>query len=110
MGLYRDVHAVFMEEDPRIPRCYELAQTRHIVVVPFFMSDGLHAREDIPVLLGEPEAKVRDRLARGHSTWRNPTERKQKLVWYTSSVGTEPHLPDVILELVREAAGWTKAN
>lgn len=101
---YADVHAIFMEEAPRIGDCYELARTKHIVIVPFFLSDGLHANEDIPILLGEPERLVRDRLQKGQPTWRNPTERKGKLVWYSRSLGAEPQLADVILERVREMA------
>ena len=102
--LYAAVHCVFMEETPRIAEAYALAATRHLVVVPFFISDGLHVVEDIPVLLGEPERIVKERLAAGQPTWRNPTERNGKLVWYASAVGTEPHIADVILERVREAA------
>jgi sirohydrochlorin cobaltochelatase len=104
LQVFADVYSVFMEEEPRIPRCYELSQTRNIVVVPFFISDGLHAQEDIPVLLGESERFVRERLAVGRPTWRNPTERRGKLVWYTPSIGNEPHLANVILESVREVA------
>jgi sirohydrochlorin cobaltochelatase len=100
---YADVHAVFMEEEPRIAGCYAVARTRNIVMVPFFISDGLHTQEDIPVLLGEPERSVRQRLAGGQPAWRNPTERNSKLVWYSGSVGTDPHLAEVILERVREA-------
>jgi sirohydrochlorin cobaltochelatase len=110
MNLYAAVHALFMDEDPRIPVCYELAQTRNIAVVPFFMSDGLHVTEDIPVLLGEPEHIVKQRLAQKQPTWRNPTERHGKLVWYAPAVGTEPHLADIILERVREAAIATKTE
>lgn len=95
---------IFMEEEPRIKGCHLLALTKYCVVVPFFISDGLHAVEDIPVLLGEPERLVKERLAAGQPTWRNPTEIHGKLFWYSSSVGTEPLLADVILERVREAA------
>jgi sirohydrochlorin cobaltochelatase len=98
------VHGIFLEEEPRISRCYDLALTRNLVVVPFFISEGMHAFEDIPFVLGETEARVRQRLARGAHPWRNPTERQGKMVWYSSSVGDEPHIPDVILELVEEAA------
>jgi sirohydrochlorin cobaltochelatase len=104
--IYAGVHAVFMEEEPRIPTCYQTAQTKNIVVVPFFISDGLHVREDIPVLLGEPERIVQQRLQKGQPTWRNPSEKQGKLVWFAPSVGTEPTLTEVILERVREAAGW----
>ena len=104
-NLYAAVYAVFMEESPRITDCYALAQTRNLVVVPFFISDGMHVQEDIPALLGEPERIVKQRLDAGQPIWRNPTERKDKLVWYGAAVGTEPELADVILERVREAAG-----
>ncbi len=103
-NLYAAVHAVFMEESPRIADCYQLTQTRNIVVVPFFISDGLHAREDIPVLLGEAQRVVQERLQAGQPTWRNPTEKNSKLVWYSTAIGSEPHIADVILERVREAA------
>jgi sirohydrochlorin cobaltochelatase len=35
LNLYGEVHAVFMEEPPRIGDCYALAQARHLVMVPF---------------------------------------------------------------------------
>ncbi|MBM3875887.1 MAG: cobalamin biosynthesis protein CbiX [Verrucomicrobia bacterium] len=104
LGPFAEVHAVFMEEEPRIASCWQMAEARNLVVVPFFISDGLHSYEDIPVLLGEPERVVKERFKSGQPTWRNPTGRHGKLLWYGSSVGTEPHIADVILERVREAA------
>lgn len=104
LNVYAGVHAVFMEEEPRIGDCYLLAATRHLIMVPFFISDGLHVREDIPLLLGESERQVRERLQAGQPTWRNPTERQGKLLWYTPAIGTEPQLAEVILERVRQAA------
>jgi len=103
MGQFNSVHAVFLEEQPKIPDCYRLATTRHLVVVPFFASDGLHVTEDIPVLLGEAAPIVRRRLETGRPTWRNPTEKQGKLVWYSQSVGSATSISEVILELVREA-------
>lgn len=104
LNQYAAVHTIFMDEEPRIGALPELCLTRNAVVVPFFISDGLHVVEDIPVLLGEPERIVKERLVAGQPTWRNPTEKRGKRVWYSSSVGTEPHLADVILERVRELA------
>jgi sirohydrochlorin cobaltochelatase len=104
LKIFAEVGAVFMEEEPFIKNCWQNTQTKNIVVVPFFISDGLHAVEDIPVLLGEPERLVKERLAAGQPTWRNPTERDGKLIWYAASVGSEPLLAEVILERVREAA------
>jgi sirohydrochlorin cobaltochelatase len=104
MKQYARVEAVFMEEEPRVGDCYELAATKNIVVVPFFISDGLHSREDIPVMLGEAARTVRERMRAGQPTWRNPTERRGKRVWYAASAGTEPGLAEVILERAREMA------
>lgn len=103
--IYGEVHGVFMEEDPRIEDCYKLSRSRNIVLVPFFISDGLHSYEDIPVMLGEPERIVRERLAQGQPTWRNPSEKKGKRLWYARSIGSEPLIADVILQRVKEAAG-----
>src|SRR5665213_561588 len=104
LNIYADVRAIFLEESPRISDCYSPAKTKNIVVVPFFISDGLHTQEDIPVLLGEAKRIVEQRLAVGQPAWRNPTEKNGRLVWYSPAVGTEPLIADVILERVREAA------
>ncbi len=105
LKVYAEVHGVFMEEEPRVEDCYALATTRNIVLVPFFISDGLHSREDLPVLLGESEDQVRDRLRAGLPTWRNPTEKRGRRVWYSAAIGTEPSLAEVVMERVRSAAG-----
>lgn len=104
LELYAAVHAVYMEEEPRIGACYDLARTRHMVVVPFFISDGLHVREDIPVLLGEQAAAVQERLRAGLTGWRNPTEKHGKWVWYAPGVGSDPRMIEVILARIRETA------
>ena len=104
-GVFAHVQAAYMEESPHIKDSLSKVDTRHVVVVPFFISDGLHVVEDIPVLLGEPQALVKERLATGKPTWRNPTEREGRLVWYGKAVGNEPLLADVIWQRVRETAG-----
>jgi sirohydrochlorin cobaltochelatase len=102
-GEYAEVHPAFMEEEPRIGTVWDTAAAKNLVMVPFFISDGLHSHEDIPVMLGDPEAAVKERYRAGQPTWRNPTERRGKLLWYAPSIGTEPRLADVILARVREA-------
>lgn len=105
LNLYAGVHPVFMEEAPRVADSYAMAQTKNLVMVPFFISDGLHSYEDIPVMLGEPLTVVQERYRTGQPTWRNPTEKHGKLLWYSPSIGSEPSLAEVILERVRERAG-----
>ncbi|MBU6408808.1 MAG: cobalamin biosynthesis protein CbiX [Verrucomicrobia bacterium] len=102
-GIYDTVHAIFLEERPRIAECYSLARTKNMVIVPFFISDGLHTQQDIPVLLGEARKIVGERLAKGMSGWRNPTERNERRIWYSPAAGSAPELTDVILERVQEA-------
>lgn len=108
-GEYACVHPIFMEEEPRIERCYELATTESVVIVPFFISDGLHSYEDIPVMLGESRAEVEARYRAGRPTWNNPTRRQDRCAWYAASIGNEPHLADVIVERAREAATASRA-
>jgi sirohydrochlorin cobaltochelatase len=105
LGEYADVLPVFMEEAPFIADCFTATEAPNLVMVPFFIADGLHTVEDIPVLLGEPEARVKKRLNAGQPTWRNPTERKGKLMWYTEAIGSEGSeagLVEVILARAKE--------
>ena len=106
LELYAEVRPAFMEETPRIADCLLAAASRHVVLVPFFMSDGLHVVEDIPVLLGEPRPQVAARQRSGQATWRNPTERSGKLVWYAPGLGSEPLMAELILERARDALAW----
>jgi len=104
-NIYSEVLPCFLEEEPLIADVPTIAQSKNIVIVPFFISDGLHTVEDIPILLGEPEKMVRKRLAAGQPTWRNPTERNGKLVWYAPAVGTDPLIAEVVIARVRENFG-----
>jgi sirohydrochlorin cobaltochelatase len=52
LGRFAAVLNVYMEEPPLVSEWRKLTKTRNVVVVPFFISDGLHSYEDIPVLLG----------------------------------------------------------
>ncbi len=105
-GQYAQVEAVFLEEAPRITDCCRIARTPYVVVVPFFISEGLHVAQDIPVLLGQPIAAVKERLEAGQAGWPNPTPCEGKLLWYARSVGGAPSLGDIVLARVREAAAW----
>lgn len=103
-NIFAEVQPAFLEEEPRIADVPKLIRAPRIIVVPFFMSDGLHVCEDIPVLLGESAEVVRRRLRAGEWPWRNPTERTGRTIFYTRGVGSEPGIAEVILERVRSAA------
>jgi sirohydrochlorin cobaltochelatase len=79
------------------------------VVVPLFISDGLHSYEDIPVLLGIAEQGATSAVA-GDSCEifrSNPYLFEGRSLFYAPSVGTDPAFADVILDQV---AAFTDAN
>jgi sirohydrochlorin cobaltochelatase len=105
-GKYAEVLNVYMEEPPLVSDWRKLTKTRNIVVVPFFISDGLHSYEDIPVLLGIVAAK-RDRgqpgspppaAARGEIFRHNPYRIADRSLFYAPSIGTDHGFADIILE------------
>ncbi len=52
LGLFADCQAVLMEQSPFVADWRTLTACPDVIVVPFFIADGLHSFEDIPVLLG----------------------------------------------------------
>ena len=94
-GLYADCQAVLMEQRPFVKDWRTLTDCPDVIVVPFFISDGLHSFEDIPVLLG----LTHNIKAQGFTT---PHHEKERRLWYSTAIGTEVFLADVILAQVRE--------
>lgn len=96
---YAAVLDAYMEEAPLVADWHQLAPTDTVVVVPFFIADGLHSYQDIPVLLGiehdaGPAASRRDVFRH------NPHHLRGKTLYYSRAIGTEAHMADVILDQV----------
>jgi len=102
LGMFADVHALYLEEEPKISRFAQVSKNSKIVVVPLFVSEGPHVTKDIPLQLGSPAPVLEQRLHNGQWPWRNPTEIRGKLLWYARPIGTHPQMADVILEAVRK--------
>ena len=108
LGRYREVLNAYMEEAPLIAEWDRLATSPNVVVVPFFISDGLHSYEDIPVLLGiateSPGAASASCNAAGAGRAsvfaNNPYRLRGRTLYYASSIGTEAGFADVILDQV----------
>ena len=100
LGKYSAVLNVYMEEPPLVSDWKKLTTTSTVVVVPFFISDGLHSYEDIPVLLGitNERSTTASRAARGEVFGRNPYKIDQRSLFYAPSIGTDPGFADVIIE------------
>lgn len=101
LGIYAEVLNAYMEEEPLISKWDEYAKCRNVVVVPFFISDGLHSYEDIPVLLGIAESSPGAASAGQRDVFRrNPYSLRDRTLYYASAIGTEPLIADLILEQV----------
>ena len=100
-GIYAAVLDAYMEEPPFIADWDQMSPTPHVVVVPFFISDGLHSFQDIPVLLGI-ESEVGAAASQREVFRQNPHHLRGKTLYYTSAIGTERLLADVILDQVSD--------
>jgi sirohydrochlorin cobaltochelatase len=88
---YSAVLNVYMEEPPLVSDWQKFTETRNVVVVPFFISDGLHSDEDIPAMLGIGSKSLD--AASG-----NPHKLHGRALFYSTAIGTDPKLADVIIE------------
>lgn len=100
MGLYAEVFAAYMEEPPLVSDWYAMSSQPNVMIVPFFIADGLHSYQDIPVLLGI-ETEPGPAASQSEVFRRNPYHLQGKNLYYASAIGTEPMMADVILDQVR---------
>jgi sirohydrochlorin cobaltochelatase len=100
-GLYAEVLNAYMEEEPLIAKWDEYATQPNVVVVPFFIADGLHSYEDIPVLLGIASESGGAASATEKDIFRrNPYHLRGRTLYYASAIGTELLFADVVVEQV----------
>jgi sirohydrochlorin cobaltochelatase len=97
---YSSVLNVYMEEAPLVSEWRKLAKTPNVVVVPFFISDGLHSYEGIPALLGIANRGSRNVSGARHGEVfrRNPYRIDGRTLFYAPSIGTNPGFADIIVE------------
>jgi len=98
---YAAVTDAYMEEQPFIAEWDKMSETPNVVVVPFFISDGLHSYQDIPVMLGI-ESEVGSAASQREVFRHNPHHLRGKTLYYSSAIGTERMLADVILDQVHD--------
>lgn len=94
-GQFAEVHALFLDEEPKVGTWPDVVRAPRVVVVPFFASEGWHTLETIPEDMGlTGDVTVFADHAAGPQT-----------VYYAKPVGTHPTVADVILHLAEEASG-----
>ncbi len=87
-GLFAEVEAVFLEQEPNMLRVLNVLSSPAIVVVPLFIAEGWHVGQTIPDDLALDGAETR---------------RHGRIVHYTPPVGTHASIAGVVLELANEA-------
>jgi len=108
LGRYANVLNVYMEEFPLVSDWRVLTSTPNVIVVPFFISDGLHSYEDIPALLGiADKGSSSGRHKSGDVFQQGPYRIDDRSLFYASSIGTDPRIADIIVEQATAAARAT---
>src|SRR5438105_7640454 len=99
LGRYAAVLNVYMEEFPLVSDWRVLTSTPNVVVVPFFISDGLHSYQDIPAMLGIADCKSESMKNAGVDLFRSvPYQIDNRSLFYASSIGTDRRIADIIIE------------
>ncbi|MFC4638675.1 DR2241 family protein [Deinococcus hohokamensis] len=94
-GLFAEVHALFLDENPKVGTWPDLVHASRVVVVPFFASEGWHTLETIPEDMGL-SGEVTEFPGNPHGP---------QTVYYAKPVGTHAAVADVIMHLAEEARG-----
>jgi sirohydrochlorin cobaltochelatase len=103
LGEFATVANAYMEEPPLIAEWDQLTNAPNVIVVPFFIADGLHSYEDIPKLLGIGYT--------GMDVFRkNPHRVRGRSLYYGKAIGTDPRFADVIIEQTLNARSLPHAG
>ena len=86
---FAEITDAYLSEPPLISEWDQLVRAANVVVLPFFIAEGLHSREDIPEALGfDP------------STGNGPHSLRGRTLYYSDAIGAEADIADVVLEQV----------
>ncbi len=107
LNTYGEVISSYMEEPPLIADWQKISHQPNVVIVPFFIADGLHSYQDIPVLIGI-EAETGPAASQAAIFRRNPYVINGRKLFYASAIGTEPLIAEVILDQVSAAAAHSQ--
>lgn len=94
-GEFAEVHAFFLDEDPKVGLWPQSVKAKNVVVVPFFASEGWHTLETIPEDMG----------LTGAITVFATNPNGPQTVYYAKPVGTHSSVANVILHLAEEVSG-----
>ena len=97
---FSDVIEAYMEEPPFITDWQKLTSTPNVIVLPFFVADGLHSYQDIPEMLGMasrpapgPEGPSIEKIV--------PAVIDGRRLYLSYAIGSDPKMADIILDQVK---------
>jgi sirohydrochlorin cobaltochelatase len=76
----------------------------NVVVVPFFISDGLHSYQDIPVLLGIRE-ETGPAASQADVFHENPRQLRGRTLYYSGAIGSAPEFAEILVNQARRFGG-----
>lgn len=90
-GKFGEVMGVYLDEPPYLSDWNELTRFHNVVVLPYFIAEGLHFSRDLPEMLGVGKGAVEQ-----------PYEIQSRLVYYTQPVGGDPAMADFVIDQVKK--------
>ena len=83
------VFPVFIDQEPRVTRIFDLCPGGDIILVPYFPADGWHVSETLPADLGLQEGGIR---------------REGRLLRVSAAAGSSPSILPMVLDRVQAAS------
>ncbi|NOY00724.1 MAG: cobalamin biosynthesis protein CbiX [Verrucomicrobia bacterium] len=87
---FGEVLGVYLDEEPRLSDWYELSKFQNVVVLPYFIAEGLHFNRDLPKMLGV----VDDGSGQ-------PYQIRSRNVYCAQPVGGDAAMADMVIDQVR---------
>ena len=99
LGIAAKTFTAFLDEEPSVQSLRARTGNRHLIVIPFLISDGYHVRHDIPERLGFSGAAAKPSSVDGAQV---PIERGGRWTIVDRPVGTDRRIGDVVMALATE--------
>jgi sirohydrochlorin cobaltochelatase len=90
-GLFAQVATAYLEQTPFVGDWPRLIDTSHVIAVPWLISKGMHASEDLPPHFGL------------NTPSGGPVAVQGRTVWLMESVGRDEEVVEMILDHIRQA-------
>ena len=99
-GAFKEVKTAYLEQEPKINDWATETSGKNVIVIPFMISGGLHASQDIPEILGfDPTSNDIQALSETAEA-AGPLNANNRTLWLTRPVGAEPFIEELIIDQI----------